>query len=341
MRMSYNRSESEYGSSYGRRQSGQRSRRRGPKLSSREKQRLVQLVVCILLLVVALAGKGIFPNQMSEIQSSARSMLQTDTDFKAAFVGLGRAISEGEPVLEALGDLWVMVFGVTEIRESGDVPPIQRPLYQQELALLASDLSVGEMFVQRLGIASLPEGRVLEKTKTGISKDAGWGGPEDPSQPALLDTQPQPVYNGPALPDRCTMEKRALGVGATMTPVSGVLSSGFGYRNHPIDGKRCFHYGADIAANTGTPIVAFARGVVDFIGESKIYGKYIQLSHEGGLATFYAHCSQICVKKGQSIVMGEVIGKVGETGNATGPHLHFEIRRDNVFLNPVYYISVQ
>jgi murein DD-endopeptidase MepM/ murein hydrolase activator NlpD len=82
-----------------------------------------------------------------------------------------------------------------------------------------------------------------------------------------------------------------------------------------------------------------ADGVVEYIGESKIYGQYIKLRHAGGVTTFYAHCSKLCARKGQKVSMGDIIAKVGESGNATGPNLHFEIKLDGVFLNPLNYID--
>ncbi len=84
---------------------------------------------------------------------------------------------------------------------------------------------------------------------------------------------------------------------------------------------------------------AFADGTVDFIGESEAYGLYIQLDHGNGVKTFYCHCSALYAQKGEEISAGQTIAAVGDTGNATGPHLHLEIKRDGVLLNPVYYIE--
>ena len=78
---------------------------------------------------------------------------------------------------------------------------------------------------------------------------------------------------------------------------------------------------------------------MDYIGESPIYGLYTQIDHGNGVTTFYAHCGKLLVQQGQSVKMGDVIAESGETGNATGPHLHFEIKKDGVLLNPLYYIE--
>ena len=112
-------------------------------------------------------------------------------------------------------------------------------------------------------------------------------------------------------------------------PVAGTITSPQGYRTDPITGETSYHSGTDIAVPEGTPILAAADGTVtvanalDRWGGS--YGYYVKLDHGGGLTTLYAHCSSICVTAGQQVKAGEVIAYVGQTGRATGPHLHFEV----------------
>ena len=112
-------------------------------------------------------------------------------------------------------------------------------------------------------------------------------------------------------------------------PVAGTITSPQGYRTDPITGETSYHSGTDIAVPEGTPILAAADGTVtvanalDSWGGS--YGYYVKLDHGSGLTTLYAHCSSICVTAGQQVQAGEVIAYVGQTGRATGPHLHFEI----------------
>lgn len=136
-----------------------------------------------------------------------------------------------------------------------------------------------------------------------------------------------------------TAVQRELGLSDSVTPVMGTLTSGYGIREHPIDGESKMHEGVDLAAEIGTEVLAFADGTVDYIGESPAYGMYLQLRHENGVTTFYAHCSQLCVQKGQKVKMGDVVAKVGDTGNTTGPHLHFEMKRNGEFLDPQPYID--
>lgn len=123
------------------------------------------------------------------------------------------------------------------------------------------------------------------------------------------------------------------------TPVCGTLSSSFGYREHPVEGEERFHYGVDLAADTGTAVSCFADGTVTAVGESSSYGKYCIVTHSGGYATLYAHCSRITVSSGAEVSQGEKIAEVGETGMATGPHLHFELHQNGIYLNPIYYVS--
>ncbi|MFA5518668.1 MAG: peptidoglycan DD-metalloendopeptidase family protein [Spirochaetota bacterium] len=119
-------------------------------------------------------------------------------------------------------------------------------------------------------------------------------------------------------------------------PVSGRISSKFGYRVDPITKKRgSFHKGIDIAARIGTPVYAAEKGVVEQTGfYSNGYGNLIVVKHDRDLATYYGHLSEILVKKGHSVSKGTLIGKVGNTGRSTGPHLHFEVRKGGEAMNP-------
>ena len=115
-------------------------------------------------------------------------------------------------------------------------------------------------------------------------------------------------------------------------PISGTITSTFGIRessNQKISG---YHTGTDIAANQGTEILSAMSGTVILVSEEGDYGKHVKVQ-DGDLITLYAHCSEILVKEGQKVNKGETIAKVGSTGNSTGPHLHFEIRYQNRYVN--------
>lgn len=122
------------------------------------------------------------------------------------------------------------------------------------------------------------------------------------------------------------------------TPVDGArLSSGFGMRHHPILGYTKMHRGVDFAAPSGTPIMAAGDGVVESAGYSSSYGNLVVLHHNGTYETAYAHMSHIArgIRPGQRIHQGQLIGYVGATGRATGPHLHYEIRIHGDAVNPM------
>jgi hypothetical protein len=107
---------------------------------------------------------------------------------------------------------------------------------------------------------------------------------------------------------------------------AGRVTSGFGYRIHPISKEESVHTGLDIAAAAGTPIHAAFYGVVSETGVGKEYGNYIIIDHAGGMRTLYAHCQELLAKKGMVLRAGDVIALVGSTGTSTGPHVHFELR---------------
>jgi len=130
----------------------------------------------------------------------------------------------------------------------------------------------------------------------------------------------------------------ALGTGKYGWPSPGEVIQYFGWRIHPILRKRKFHSGIDIVAPQGTPIVAADSGVVIFCGRNGGYGKMILLDHGSGYASLYAHCSLLMVDIGQAVTKGQEIAKVGTTGLSTGPHLHFEIRKDGVPIDPLSFL---
>jgi len=120
-------------------------------------------------------------------------------------------------------------------------------------------------------------------------------------------------------------------------PVRGRVTSPYGMR--VLNGRKEFHAGIDIGGPTGTNIVAAESGRVSYSGYMRGYGNVIILSHDGGYSTVYGHCSVRLVKKGQYVKKGSTIGKVGRTGNATGPHLHFEVRLGGKPVNPLSYLK--
>ncbi len=118
----------------------------------------------------------------------------------------------------------------------------------------------------------------------------------------------------------------------------GWISSGFGYRNDPFNGKRAFHSGVDIAAKSGVPIKVVAAGVVTTSKVEPGYGVTVEVNHGKGYSTRYAHVLESKVKAGERVERGDVIATVGSTGRSTGAHLHFEVLRNGESVNPRKYL---
>ncbi|MDK2811527.1 MAG: hypothetical protein PWR27_2236 [Petroclostridium sp.] len=123
------------------------------------------------------------------------------------------------------------------------------------------------------------------------------------------------------------------GTGVFRRPTYGILTSRFGTRG------REMHTGIDLAGNVGDPIYAADGGKVIFAGRQGNYGLLVKIYHDNEYTTYYGHCSKILVKPGQRVAKGELIARVGNTGRSTGPHLHFEVRKNDIPQNPLNYLN--
>ncbi|MGH9341380.1 MAG: M23 family metallopeptidase [Acidobacteriota bacterium] len=126
-----------------------------------------------------------------------------------------------------------------------------------------------------------------------------------------------------------------------LMPVRGYPSDRFGWRIDPFSGKRDFHSGIDISAPHGNKVIATADAVVSFAGSRYAYGKMVTLEHKFGISTRYGHMTRTAVVTGQTVKKGDIIGYVGSTGRATGPHLHYEVRLNGQALNPLSFFREQ
>jgi murein DD-endopeptidase MepM/ murein hydrolase activator NlpD len=117
------------------------------------------------------------------------------------------------------------------------------------------------------------------------------------------------------------------------------VGSGFGFRTDPITGRGALHMGLDFPADTGTPIMAAAGGVVINAETHAAYGQTVDIDHGNGLVTRYAHASKLLVKRGDLVKRGQTVANVGNTGRSTGPHLHFEVLVDGVPQNPARFLA--
>jgi len=117
-------------------------------------------------------------------------------------------------------------------------------------------------------------------------------------------------------------------------PVSGTVSSPYGWRKDPFTGKRTFHYGVDIASPSGSGIFAAGKGCVVFSGWKKGYGNVVEIDHGDGFSTLYAHNEKNLVREGEEVSHYQLIALVGDTGKSTGPHLHYEVKKNGEVVNP-------
>ncbi|KZC17252.1 peptidase M23 [Rhodanobacter sp. FW510-R12] len=124
----------------------------------------------------------------------------------------------------------------------------------------------------------------------------------------------------------------------TGMPVPGYISSYFGVRPDPFDGRSARHTGIDIATPFGTPVHAVAEGMVTFAGQRSGYGDVVEIDHGNGYMTRYAHNSALDVRPGQHVQVGDVIAKAGSTGRSTGSHVHFEVWYDGRVVNPLAFV---
>lgn len=126
----------------------------------------------------------------------------------------------------------------------------------------------------------------------------------------------------------------------TISPLrhNHAVSSGFGYRDDPFTGERAFHYGMDLNAPEGTPVYATAGGKITTVETKRDYGLTVVIDHGDGVETRYAHLAGSDRKKGDTVVRGDVIGELGNTGRSTGPHVHYEVRIDGVAQDPRDYV---
>jgi len=302
-------------------------------------------VVCLALFLTIFLWKGVFPGKLNQVRDEMLTLITTDLDFREALAGLGESLAGGDSILADLGTFCVEVFGAGEQREPAEpvafTPPPPVGLRDGELSFLSLRTNVAACTahytdLNRYGLEAAPMEPVQEETPY-IQPAAQ----EEPSSvPAAGTVVMYSNYNGDALPNNYTMDQLSLGALEIVTPVIGHLNSGYGYRDHPINGQYQFHGGVDIGGQNGDPIRAFAAGTVEYIGEDDSYGQYLQIDHENGVKSFYAHCSKILVSKGQTVALGEKVAEIGSSGSATGPHLHLELKFNKMHLNPIYYVDI-
>ena len=279
-----------------------------------------------------------FPGVMSDMRRVIVPRIREDTDFRLAMINLGERVTGEGGIIAALGRLYESK--PTEPSADAEIPnlaanadpspaetlPQPTPEYSRTPSA-APEAEPSPQPTEEAAPAPTPE-PTPEST------------PEPTATPEAVAAffAAQSEYAAQEPPANVSYDMPELAF-EYVAPVSGFNSSGFGFRMHPIEGRVKFHYGTDIAAYHGTDIAAFADGVVSMSGNDVGYGLYLIVSHADGFSTLYAHCSAILVETGENVSGGQKIAQVGATGAVTGAHLHFELLRDEVYLNPEYYLG--
>ena len=203
---------------------------------------------------------------------------------------------------------------LTKVREENK----KLTAFKEKVKQLEAKLSTLEKFLRKRGIRKIP---------------SGIGGPSKKGSSSLIDLDYVDFLIGES--EKIYKDLRGVPLGM---PVWGRITSKYGYRRDPFNGRIEFHEGVDIKARWGTPVRATADGKVIFAGRKWGYGKAVIIKHKHGFRTLYGHLSKIKVKRGQRVKAGDIIGYVGSTGRSTGPHVHYEVWRYSKKQNPYKYM---
>ena len=294
----------------------------------------IKTVVCGALIIAIILVKLIIPGTAEKLKDYTFRAVMGNIDYKSAIAVFGQVINGEKRLSSAVREAYSYAFSLSgEKIETSAINELKSK----------NKIEASVEAIEHIIPANTPKMEIentekaedkTETAKETIDSTDNINGEDVVS--AFIESQSE--YNDIDLPANVTYDMPVLDIDG-ICPVLGVVSSGFGYREHPSDGQVRFHYGTDIAADKGEMVSAFSDGTVYAVGESSGYGQYIMLEHECGVQTMYAHLDEILVAGGEEITKGMNIGKVGDTGNATGPCLHFEIITDGTYVNPEYYVS--
>lgn len=277
-----------------------------------------RLLCALAVFGTVFLGKQIYPEKVVQVGRQVLAAVEYSLDLEDVFSDFGSSLNAESGPLEGLETFCIEVFG-PRINQDPVLPETENRDFFSEIVL------------QKTGLLTGIQQTAMDRTTKPIS--------DSPEMIPTIGTVLSTKESTQPFPAGYTPDKLSFGGLETVTPVNGVLNSGFGYRDHPVNGEHRFHAGVDIGADAGTPIAAFAAGTVDYIGEDASYGRYLQLDHGNGIKSFYAHCQELCVKKGQQVTAGETVALVGSTGTTTGPHLHLELKYGEMRVDPAYYLE--
>jgi murein DD-endopeptidase MepM/ murein hydrolase activator NlpD len=264
----------------------------------------ISSAIFILLTVLKL----LFPDTASSLRELVIPQMTGSGDLKAQVLALGSRITgENENPVYA-----------SESDDGGDSLPVDVKAGDIDIS---ADFSLEDMVQQNLnGLEKAESEEISAVTEQQREKQAEF-------------LQVQAAFADYAVPAEVSYDVPVFAF-ACVCPADASVSSPFGYRIHPTYGDVRFHYGTDYALCEGDNILAFADGKVVTVQSFSGYGLTLIIDHGDGVTTLYAHCSQILVAVGEKVTAGQTVALAGQTGRATGPHLHFEVEIDGVRYNP-------
>jgi murein DD-endopeptidase MepM/ murein hydrolase activator NlpD len=259
------------------------------------------------------------------------------------------------PVLIGLGARWSALAEIGQLRASKAELEQENASYRAATGALTSQISSLQSAVAELGERTTVDPasvRAMNRLPA-IVRSRAMGGTVTARPPRLPSTVTSPedtfgvlreilgALEGSLQLVRSGVERRQALAAATPSvwPAYGWLTAGFGMRRDPFTGRPDFHSGLDISADKGTPVYSTAAGIVDSTSYTGNYGNLAVLKHDFGLTTRYGHLSRFAVKPGMTVERGDLIGFVGSTGRATGPHVHYEVWANDRPLNPLQFLT--
>ena len=327
-----------------------------------------RIVISALILTVLCAAKVFFPENAAKVRDAVLPAITREASLGEDCLVIGKVLS-GE---KSYVDAWERLLGREKTGQTSAPAASPSPSPTRAMVEATGEFALSDMIGGNLrgyeALAGLPtenaapaessETHVTEpsaavdavvspqipvavSSEISVAPEALPVGSSAPlsEQSAKIEAflQEQSVFSDYAVPANVSYEAPELPF-EHAAPCVGAVTSGFGYRDHPLENVVKFHYGTDLGAYDGDAVKAFADGKVLSVQELDGYGLTVLIEHTGGFETLYAHCSRILVEQGDSVMLGDKIALAGHSGDVTGPHLHFEIIYNGKYLNPEFYL---
>ncbi|MEM6476431.1 MAG: M23 family metallopeptidase [Pseudomonadota bacterium] len=264
-------------------------------------------------------------NELEERQKFLDAMLPMLPDeIRDAGVNVTDSSEETAETVEKVGALIPQARGLAEI-EARQLAFVERITRYADYRARKAETAMRKLDLDPRAMAASAEDAV--------------GGPLIRLANAGSEIDPRFERLGLSLARMAALERALDGI-PQVVPAGSGISSNFGYRRDPFNGGGAMHSGIDFRGPIGSPIYAAAKGTVSFVGWKGGYGKTVEIQHDNGMLTRYAHMSRFDVKVGQTMQAGDTIGGIGNTGRSTGPHLHFEVRVNDRAVNPRKFLEI-